>query len=132
MSRRLPVPSDPLGILLISGTHDRAHYAFVLGSGAAALGRHVVLFATNRGCLALLADWSGLDDAARDERVRRSGVAGLEELRSAAQDLGVRFIACDAGLRSEQIEPTGLLPGVQVAGVATFLAEIGSGQIVTL
>lgn len=132
MSRRLPVPSDPLGILLISGTHDRAHYAFVLGSGAAALGRHVVLFATNRGCLALLADWSGLDDAARDERVRRSGVAGLEELRSAAQDLGVRFIACDAGLRSEQIDPAGLLPGVQVAGVATFLAEIGSGQIVTL
>ena len=34
-----PVPSEPLGVLLLSGAHDRAHYAFVLASGAAALGR---------------------------------------------------------------------------------------------
>jgi peroxiredoxin family protein len=55
------VPSDRrLGILLLSGSHERAHYAFVLASGAAALGRDVVLFATNHGCHALLADWSGL------------------------------------------------------------------------
>ena len=47
--RAPPVPSDPaLGVLLLSGTHDRAHYAFVVASGAAALGRQVVLFATNR------------------------------------------------------------------------------------
>ena len=45
------VPSDPsLGVLLLSGAHDRAHYAFVVASGAAALGRQVVLFATNQGC----------------------------------------------------------------------------------
>ena len=61
-----PVPSEPLGILLLSGAHDRAHYAFVLASGAAAVGRQVVLFATNAGCHALFADWSGLADAARD------------------------------------------------------------------
>ena len=70
-----PVPSEPLGILLLSGAHDRAHYAFVLASGAAALGRQVVLFATNAGCHALFTDWSGLTDAARDaaraERRRR-------------------------------------------------------------
>ena len=64
------MPSEPLGILLLSGAHDRAHYAFVLASGAAALGRQVVLFATNAGCHALFTDWSGLTDAARDERVR--------------------------------------------------------------
>ena len=48
--RRPSVPSEPLGILLLSGAHDRAHYAFVLASGAAALGRDVVVFATNTGC----------------------------------------------------------------------------------
>ena len=48
--RSTPVPAEPLGILLLSGAHDRAHYAFVLASGAAALGRQVVLFATNAGC----------------------------------------------------------------------------------
>ena len=126
------MPSESLGILLISGTHDRAHYAFVMASGAAALGRNVVLFATNNGCKALLRDWSGLDDAQRDLSVQANGVAGLEELREAALELGVRTIACEAGLRAETIDPAGLLPQTEVAGVATFLSAIGSGQIVTL
>lgn len=126
------MPSEPLGILLISGTHERAHYAFVMASGAAALGRDVVLFATNAGCKALLRDWSGLTEAERDTRIQAVGVAGLEELRDAALELSVRTIACEAGLRAEGIDPALLLPQTEVAGVATFLAAVGSGQIVTL
>ena len=126
------MPAEPLGILLLSGTHDRAHYAFVLASGAAAIGRQVVLFATNAGCHAVLTDWSGLGDAARDERVRAAGVAGLEELRGAARELGVRMIACEAGLRVENIEPARLMAGVEVAGVATFLSSVGAGQIIAV
>ncbi len=121
-----------LGILLESGRHDRAHSAFVLATGAAALGRHVVVFATNLGCHALMTDWSGLQDTARDGRVRGAGVAGLEELRSAALELNIHLIACEAGLRAEHLDPARLLPGVEVAGIATFLAEVGSGQIVAL
>jgi len=126
------VPSEPLGLLLLSGSHDRAHYAFVLASGAAALGRSVVLFATNRGCLGLAMDWSGLDDAARDAKIQAAGVAGLTELREASIELGVRLIACEAGLRAERIDAGTLLPQVEVAGIATFLAAVGAGQIVTL
>ena len=92
-----PVPSDPLGILLLSGDHDRAHYAFVVASGAAAIGRQVVLFASNKGCLALCRDWSGLTDANRDARIQANGVAGLETLRDACQEMDVRMIACEAG-----------------------------------
>jgi uncharacterized protein len=126
------VPSEPLGILLLSGAHDRAHYAFVLASGAAALGRQVVLFATNAGCHALFTDWSGLTDAARDERVRAAGVAGLDELREASREMGVRLIACEAGLRAEGLDAARLTPGVEVAGVATFLAAVGTGQIIAI
>ena len=126
------MPSEPLGILLLAGTHDRAHYAFVLASGAAALGRRVILFATNAGCHALMTDWSGLTDAARDTRVRSAGVAGLEELRDASRELGVRLIACEAGLRAEGLDPVALLAGVEVAGVATFLEAVGAGQIAAL
>jgi peroxiredoxin family protein len=126
------VPSETLGLLLLSGSHDRAHYAFVVAAGAAALGRSVVLFASNRGCLGLTTDWSGLDDTARDARVQAAGVAGLEELRDASIELGVRLIACEAGLRSEGIDPASLLPQVEVAGVATFLGAVGSGQIISL
>ena len=126
------MPSEPLGILLLSGTHDRAHYAFVVAAGAAALGWQVVLFATNAGCRALLTDWSGLADAARDGRVRAAGVAGLAELREATVELGVRLIACEAGLRAEGLDAAGLLPGTEVAGIATFLEAVGGGQIVSL
>jgi peroxiredoxin family protein len=118
--------------MLLSGAHDRAHYAFVVAAGAAALGRAVVLFATNAGCNSLMRDWSGLADAARDARVQASGVAGLEELREAALEMNVRMIACEAGLRVEGIDPQGLLPRIEVAGIATFLSAVGAGQIVTL
>lgn len=128
----MSVPSEPLGILLLSGTHERAHYAFVLAAGAAALGRQVVLFATNAGCHALAADWSGLDDAPRDSMAMSRGVAGFAELREAAGELGVRMIACEAGLRMAPLDPSALLGGVEVAGVATFLAGVGHGQIVSL
>src|SRR5579875_2550489 len=63
-----PAPPERFGVLLLAGDHARAHYAFVLATGAAALGREVTLFVTNAGCRALLADWSGLDDAARAAR----------------------------------------------------------------
>jgi peroxiredoxin family protein len=124
--------SEPLSVLLISGTHDRAHYAFVIAAGAAALGRQVQVFATNAGCHALLADWSGLADSERDAVLRGRGVAGLDELRDACVELGVVLLACDAGLRAEAIDPGGLVPGVVVSGVARFLSEAGQGQIVTL
>ena len=127
------MPSDAvLGVLLMSGAHDRAHYAFVVASGAAAIGRDVVLFVTNAGCRALFRDWSGLTETDRDARVQAAGVAGLDVLRDACVDLGVRMIACEAGLRAEGLDGASLIPGVEVAGIATFLSAVGRGQIVTI
>jgi peroxiredoxin family protein len=118
--------------LLLSGAHERAHYAFVIASGAAALGRQVVLFATNRGCHALFTDWSGLDHSERDAAIRAVGVAGMDELREASQELGVRFIVCEAGLHAEQLAGKHLLAGTEIAGIATFLSAVGKGQILTI
>ena len=92
------MPPDPLGILLISGSYERAHYAFMLAAGAGAIGRRVVLFATNGGTHALCRDWSALADIT-DAEVRSRGVAGLDELRDAAAELGTELMACDSGLR---------------------------------
>lgn len=127
----MPADPVPLGLLLISGTHERAHYAFVVATSAAALGRPVILFATNDGCRALLDDWSGLQESGRDAAVRQLGVAGLGELREAARELGVRLLACEAGLRLTAIEADSLPRGVEVAGVATFLTATAGGQILT-
>jgi len=119
-----------LGILLISGGHERAHYAFIMAAGAAALGRNVVLFATNEGCRALMAD--ALSHDAREAAAVTAGVAGLADLVPAAAELGVRRIACEAGLRMIGAVAESLSDGVEVAGIATFLEAVGPGQIVTL
>jgi peroxiredoxin family protein len=128
----MAVRSEPLGVLLLSGAHDRAHYAFVVASGAAALGRTVVVFATNRGCVALCRDWSGLADAQRDGVIEARGVAGLSVLRDACVEMGVRLIACEAGLRAEGLDADALLDDVEVAGIATFLSVVADGQVITI
>lgn len=120
-----------LGILLLDGGHDRAHYALVVATGAAALGRDVTLFVTNAGCRLLLRDAPLLADP-REGRITAAGVAGIATLMEAAAELGIRRIACEAGLRAEGLHGAALLPGVEVAGIATFLAAVGAGQIVTL
>ncbi len=127
-----PGPGAALGILLVAGTHERAHFAFMTAAAAAALGRRVVLFATNHGCRALREDWSELDDVGRDAVVRRRGVAGLGEMRDAARELGVRMIACEGGLRAEGMDAASLREGVEVAGLATFLDAVGQGQMISL
>ena len=115
----------PLGLLLISPGHERAHYALMLATAAAALGRPVTLFATNAGCHLLRAD-------TRESHLATQGVATLAELLLAAHDLGIRRIACEAGLRTESLDRAPLAEGVESAGLVTFLAAVGPGQIVTL
>ncbi len=127
-----PHEAGPLGILLISGTHERAHYAFVVAAAAASVGRTVVLLATNDGCHALAEDWSALTGSGRDAAVRALGVAGLGELREAAAELGVRCMVCEAGLRLSAVPAEALQPHVEVAGVVTFLDAVRGGQVVTL
>lgn len=124
-------PAPTLGVLLRSGSHEAAHYALILATGAAALGRGVVVFATNAGCCLLL-ETTPLSADSREALLVERGVAGIGTLLEAARDLGVRLIACEAGMRAEAIEPESLAEGVEIAGVATFLSTVGAGQIVSL
>lgn len=123
--------SPPLGILLRSGGHEAAHYALVLATGAAAIGRPVVLFATNGGCHLLRRDTPLLADP-REALLGGRGVAGLAPLLEAAAELGVRRIACEAGLRAEGLASATVAEGVEVAGVVTFLDAVGPGQMLAL
>jgi predicted peroxiredoxin len=120
-----------LGVLLISGGHERAHYALVMATGAAALGREVTLFATNAGCRLMLAEQDLAEDP-REAVLAGQGVAGIGTLFAAARELGIRMIACEAGLAAEGLLQAPLAPGVERAGVATLLVAVGPGQIITL
>ena len=144
-----PVPGsgpDKLSLLVLSGTFERVHYALVLASGAAAIGKPVTLFFTGQALLALrgsdggpgwrsLAASGGADGGAVDDDYRARAVAGFEELLSACVEFGVRFIACDMGLRAVHLEPPALRPDVpiEVAGVVTFLGDASaSGAMLVL
>ncbi len=127
-----PPARQPLGILLLSGCFERAHYALVMAVGAAALDRPVVLFATNGGLHALCRDWSGLAGSGQDAVLRARGVAGFASLQETLAPLGVRLLACEAGLRAVALAPEALLGAVERAGVPTFLAAVGSGQMLSI
>lgn len=118
----------PLGVMLASDAHERAHAALILATGAASVGRAVVVFATQSGCRLFVAA-RPLEADPREARLAARGVAGIGALLAAAEELGIRLIACEAGLRGEAIAPESLRPGVEVAGIVSFLAAIGEGRI---
>ena len=121
---------NALGILLISGGHERAHYALVLATGAAALGRPVTLFATNAGVRLLLAA-RPLEADAREAAVDAAGVAGIGTLLGAAREMGVELWVCEAGLASEGLRGAALAEGVEVTGAVSFLTA-ATAQVMTL
>ncbi len=124
--------SDPsLGLMLLSADHERAHYALVLATAAAAVGRRVVLFASQSGCHLFRAD-RPLEAVPREAVLAGRGVAGIGVLLAAAVELGIPLMACEAGLKAEGIAPAALAPGVEVTGVVSFLAALGDGQMVAL
>ncbi|WP_043830489.1 DsrE family protein [Muricoccus aerilatus] len=122
---------NPLGILLRGEGHEPAHYALVLATAAAAIGRPVTLFATNAGLALFRRDAPLLSDP-REALLAGRGVAGIATLLEAAEELGLRRIACEAGLRAEGIMPEALAEGVEVAGVVTFLEAVGPGNALSL
>ncbi len=122
---------NPLGILLISGGHERAHYALVMATAAAALGRPVTLFATNAG-IALLLAARPLEADPREAEITAQGVAGIRALLDAAQELGVVLTICDAGRLTEGLAEAPLLEGVIVTGAVGFLNETQGAQLLTL
>ena len=121
---------NPLGILLISGGHERAHYALVMATAAAALGRKVTLFATNAGIRLLLAD-RPLEADPREAEITAQGVAGIRALLEAAQELGVGMSICDAGRMTEGLGGAALLEGVEVSGAVGFLGETQGAQLLS-
>jgi len=42
------------------------------------------------------------------------------------------MIACEAGLRAEALDSAAVMPGVEIAGAATFLAATRGGQMLSL
>lgn len=134
-----------LSVIVFSREFERVHYAMVLASTAAAIGRPATLFFAGSAVRALvtaagdgapswqaLATADGGSAATVDDGFRHRGIATFETLLSACAELGVRFLVCEMALRAAGIDAADLrhdLP-IEVAGAATLLSE--AGTLVTL
>ncbi len=124
-------PGRPsLSIVLHSGEPDRLHYALVLLSAAAAIGRPTIAFFA--GPSIRLLTMTGLPGVAQlDQAYAERRIAGIATLLDACRDLKVRFIACETALKAHDLAPADLRTdcAIEIAGAVTLLNDSGSGQL---
>ena len=120
---------EALALLLVEARYERLHAAFMLAATALALGRPVTLFGMGSGVGAFCRSWEGVPDHAQGEAGRlNAGVAGVEVLREAIQEMGARMMVCDSGLKAMNLGAQDLIEGVRVVGLPTFMDCAGTAR----
>jgi peroxiredoxin family protein len=134
--------TEPLNLVLFSGTDDKLTAASVLAAGAAALGKPVNVFLQYWALDAFRADRIGRDHGLAPE-AGPAGHAAVEDLRSAGQASwadtlrqakelgGVDIEACSLSMDLLHLQPDDLDPLVDgVEGVTAFYLNAGEGPVV--
>ncbi|HVB29792.1 MAG TPA: DsrE/DsrF/DrsH-like family protein [Terriglobia bacterium] len=146
-------PEDRVAIVVFSGDLDRVLAAFIIATGAAAMGQQVSMFFTfwglsvlKRGTefsgktlfqkmMAIMSPASSLSlpvskmnyfgAGAKMLRamMKEKNVSSLEDMIALARELGVRTIACEMSRDVMGIKQSELAEGLEPGGVATFLAD---------
>jgi len=146
-------PEDRVAIVVFSGDLDRVMAAFVIATGAAAMGQQVSMFFTFWGlsvlkkgselsgktlfqkAMTVMSPASSLDlpvskmnyfgVGAKMLRamMKEKNVTSLENMIALARELGVRTIACEMSRDVMGIKESELVAGLECGGVATFLAD---------
>jgi peroxiredoxin family protein len=148
---------DKASIIVMSGDLDKVMGAFIIANGAAAFDMKVTMFFTfwglkaiQRGHLtgkSLLGRMLGLMnrggvEAIGPSRLNMGGlgrwmfkrmmkakkVIPLSILVRQAQEHGVRLVACEMSCNVMEIDADDFIDGVEMAGVATFIAEASESK----
>jgi len=146
-------PEDRVAMVVFSGDLDRVLAAFVIATGAAALGQQVSMFFTFWGLAALKQrkevsgktffqqmmtvmtpgsskelpvsrmNYFGMGSIMLRAMMKDQKVSSLEEMIALARELGVRMIACEMSREVMGIRESELGEGLEYGGVASFLAD---------
>jgi peroxiredoxin family protein len=147
------VPEDRVSLVVFSGDLDRVLGAFVIATGAAAMGQQVSMFFTFWGLSVLKKNtqfsgktlfqkmmtlmspgsskslpvskmnYFGVGAKMLRSMMKQRNVSSLEEMISIARELGVRMIACEMSRDVMGIKESELVAGLEYGGVASFLAD---------
>lgn len=153
------LPENRISMIVFSGDLDKVLPAFIIATGAAAMGMEASLFFTFWGLNALkkrrdlsgkgflekmfammmpvgteglgLSKMNFFGIGAKLMRVlmKRKQVASLEELAQMAREMGVKIVACQMSMDVLGIKREELWDGIEVGGVATFLAEAAKSKL---
>lgn len=147
------LPEDKVALVVFSGELDRVLAAFVIATGAAAMGQEVSMFFTFWG-LSVLKNESSLKGknlfesmmavmspgSTRELPVSKmnyfgvgakmlrkmmadKNVSSLEEMIEMAREMGVKMTACEMSRDVMGIQDDELIKGFESGGAASFLAE---------
>ena len=147
------VAEDRVAVVVFSGDLDRVLAAFIIATGAAAMGQQVSMFFTFWGLSVLKKDkqlsgktlfqkmmtvmspgsskdlpvskmnYFGVGAQMLRSMMKEKNVNSLEEMISLARELGVRMIACEMSRDLTGIKEPELVAGLECGGVASFLAD---------
>jgi peroxiredoxin family protein len=147
------VAEDRVALVVFSGDLDRVLAAFVIATGAAAMGQQVSMFFTFWGLSVLKRDkqlsgktlfqkmmalmspgsskslpvsqmnYFGVGAKMLRSMMKEKNVNSLEEMIALARELGVRMIACEMSRDLMGIKESELVAGLECGGVASFLAD---------
>lgn len=147
------VAEDRVALVVFSGDLDRVLAAFVIATGAAAMGQQVSMFFTFWGLSVLKKDkqlagktlfqkmmtlmspgsskslpvsqmnYFGVGAKMLRSMMKEKNVNSLEEMISLARELGVRMTACEMSRELMGIKESELIAGLEYGGVASFLGD---------
>lgn len=147
-----------MAIIASKGALDMAYPPFILGSTAAALGYEVQIFFTFYGLTLLKKDLSGVKVSPlanpampmpvpmpvfvqalpgmesmatmmMKDKIKKKGVASLEELRDLCLEAEVKMIACQMTVDLFEFDKNDFISDIEFGGAATFLEFAGSADI---
>src|SRR2546426_6291659 len=148
------VAEDRVALVVFSGDLDRVLAAFVIATGAAAMGQQVSMFFTFWGLSVLKKDsqlsgktlfqkmmalmspgssqslpvskmnYFGVGSKMLRSMMKEKNVSSLEEMISLARELGVRMIACEMSRDVMGLKESELVAGLECGGVGSVLAAL--------
>jgi peroxiredoxin family protein len=146
-------PEDKVALIVFSGDLDRVLAAFIIATGAAAVGHEVSMFFTFWGLAALKKktklegkslfekmmavmspdsskslpvskmNYFGIGSKMLRKMMKDKEVSSLEEMMDLAREMGVKMLVCEMSREVMGVDDEELMEGLEPAGVASFLGE---------